>query len=46
MTKPVPRKHEKIYSKPLLAVYGSIRELTKAIGTNGQPDGGGRKTHL
>jgi hypothetical protein len=48
MTKTVRTKREKPYSKPTLTTYGTIRELTKNVGFNGQLDGGlgSRKTMM
>ncbi len=40
MAKPVKREPKKTYKKPLLTVYGTLRELTKKIGVAGQADGG------
>jgi hypothetical protein len=38
MAKPVKREAKKPYSKPLLTVYGTVRELTQTRGPNGQKD--------
>ena len=50
MAKPVKREPKKPYAKPSLTVYGTVRELTKKVGTVGNRDGGrGTKkfaTHL
>jgi hypothetical protein len=50
MAKPVEREPKKPYTKPALAVYGNVRELTLKVGANGKRDGGtltGRKhSHL
>jgi hypothetical protein len=40
MTKPVNRQPKKPYTPPALTVYGTITELTKAVGTHRNPDGG------
>jgi hypothetical protein len=43
MAEPVKREPEepkKPYTKPTLTVYGTVRELTKKVGTAGQRDGG------
>ncbi len=40
MVKPVKREPKKPYSKPKLTVYGTVRELTRAIGNKGNLDGG------
>lgn len=40
MGKPVKREPKKPYSKPTLTVYGTVRELTQAVGTHGTRDGG------
>jgi hypothetical protein len=34
------KKPVKPYSKPTLTIYGKVQELTKAVGTMGQIDGG------
>ncbi len=44
MGKPVKREPKKPYSKPLLTVYGTVRELTQAVGNRGQRDGGQART--
>ena len=44
MGKPVIREPKKTYSKPLLTVYGTVRELTQAVGNRGRRDGGRRRT--
>jgi hypothetical protein len=36
-----PQKQRKSYSKPILTVYGNIRELTQSVGFTGGLDGGG-----
>jgi hypothetical protein len=38
MAKPVKRETKKPYSKPLLTVYGTVRELTQTRGPNGKKD--------
>ena len=40
MNKPVDRRLKKPYVPPTLTVYGTIRELTKAVGNKLRPDGG------
>jgi hypothetical protein len=40
MGKPVKREPKKPYSKPTLTVYGTVRELTRSVGTAGHRDGG------
>ena len=48
MLKPVKRDHKKPYSSPLITVYGTVQELTQAMGSRGNPDSirrGGPKTH-
>lgn len=35
--KPAPKKP---YTPPVLTVYGTVRDLTKFVGVNGQNDGG------
>jgi hypothetical protein len=35
--KPVPKKP---YTSPVLKVYGTVRDLTKAVGTRRSSDGG------
>jgi hypothetical protein len=40
MVKPVKREPKKPYSKPTLTVYGTVRELTQAVGTHDHRDGG------
>jgi hypothetical protein len=46
----VKREPKKPYVKPKLAVYGTLRELTKKVGTHGTGDGGrslrANKTHI
>jgi hypothetical protein len=41
---------KKSYSPPELTVYGTVSELTKAVGSHGNTDAGGRfprnKTHV
>jgi hypothetical protein len=44
MAKPVKREPKKPYTKPTLTVYGTVRDLTKAIGNRGNLDGGGART--
>jgi len=40
MARPVKRVPRKPYKKPSLRVYGTVRELTKAVGTRGSVDHG------
>ena len=40
MGKPVEREPKKPYSKPTLTNYGTVRELTKAVGFSGNTDSG------
>ena len=40
MGKPVKREPKKPYSKPTLTVYGTVRELTRQVSTQGTLDGG------
>ncbi len=40
MGKPVKREPKKPYSKPKLTDYGTVRELTQAVGRSGKSDGG------
>jgi hypothetical protein len=46
----VKREPKKPYVKPKLAVYGTLRELTKTVGTHGTLDGGrslrANRTHI
>jgi len=46
----VKREAKKPYAKPRLTVYGTLRELTKRVGTSGKADGGrsarANKTHI
>jgi hypothetical protein len=44
MVEAVKRETKKPYSKPTLTVYGTVRELTQAVGSRGTPDGGSRFT--
>ncbi len=44
MVKPVTRETKKPYSKPALTAYGTVRELTQAVGNKGNRDGGARNT--
>ena len=48
-TQPKKPQEQQPYSEPTLIEYGSVRELTKAVGGTGNPDGGGAprsKTHV
>lgn len=40
MAKPVKREPKKPYTKPTLTVYGTVRELTRTVGTHGTRDNG------
>jgi len=40
MHKPVERGKKKVYSPPLLTVYGTVQELTQRVGLRRQRDGG------
>lgn len=42
MEKPEPAKNppKKKYSAPKLTKYGTVRELTKNVGSHGSPDSG------
>jgi hypothetical protein len=40
MDKPLDRGVKKPYLSPKLTVYGTVRELTKKIGPNGNRDNG------
>jgi len=40
MAKPVKREPKKPYEKPSLTDYGTIRELTKRVGSHGNVDHG------
>ena len=40
MARPVKRVPKKPYKRPSLTVYGTIRELTKAVGVHGKSDQG------
>jgi len=44
MAKPVKREPKKPYSKPMLTVYGTVKELTQSVGARGNVDGGPRRT--
>lgn len=35
-----PKKPQKKYSEPKLTSYGTVRDLTKMVGFQGQNDGG------
>lgn len=39
MGRPVKREPKKPYSKPVLTVYGTVRELTRTLGNTGSLDG-------
>jgi hypothetical protein len=36
----VKREPKKPYAKPALTLYGTVRELTQAVGQTGSADGG------
>jgi hypothetical protein len=40
MGKPGKLEPKKPYSKPTLTLYGTVRELTKSVGTHGSGDSG------
>ncbi len=40
MGKPVKREPKKPYSRPSLTKYGTVRELTQAVGNKSNKDGG------
>lgn len=40
MYKPVNREGKKPYSSPILTVYGTVQELTRAVGLRRTRDGG------
>jgi hypothetical protein len=50
MAKPVRGEPKKLYSKPMLIVFGTVRDLTQKVGPRGRGDAGttlGKKhTHL
>ena len=50
MSKPVEKGPKKPYTPPKMTVYGTVRDLTKTVGTHGGPDGGHilghTKTHV
>ena len=49
MANSTKREPKKPYSKPLLTVYGTVRELTQMQGQHGHNDHGARhtnKTHV
>jgi hypothetical protein len=50
MDKSVEPEMKKPYSSPQLIVYGTVRELTRMVGSSGQNDGGpprgSHKTHV
>jgi hypothetical protein len=46
---PASRAPKRLYAKPHVAVYGTLRELTQAVGAMGAPDNasmGPKNTHL
>jgi hypothetical protein len=45
MGKPVNGEPKKPYSKPILTVYGTVRDLTQSTGPNGRRDGGRITNH-
>ncbi|MGH9690433.1 MAG: lasso RiPP family leader peptide-containing protein [Candidatus Acidiferrales bacterium] len=36
---------KKFYSSPQVTAYGTVQELTKKVGTGGNPDSGTRPLH-
>jgi hypothetical protein len=46
MAKPVAPGPKKPYSIPKLTVYGTVRELTHAVGIKGHADGGKRGSRV
>ena len=40
MAKPVRGEPKKTYSKPTLIVFGTVRDLTRKVGSGGKEDGG------
>lgn len=50
MHKSLIREPKKPYLSPILTIYGTVKELTRAVGTSGRKDGGHRllhtKTHI
>lgn len=44
LRKPEPEPKEP-YSTPKLTIYGTVEEVTKAIGAHAQPDGGSFPTN-
>jgi hypothetical protein len=40
MVRPVKMENKKVYSTPVLTVYGTVRELTKKVGLARNRDGG------
>jgi hypothetical protein len=50
MPKPAEKGPKKSYSPPQMTVYGTVRELTKQVGTHGNTDSGHvlghTKTHV
>jgi hypothetical protein len=40
MRKSIERGTKKVYSTPILTVYGTVRELTQRVGLRRQRDGG------
>ena len=43
MAKPVKREPKRPYTKPILTVYGTVRELTQRVGNRGQKDRPGNR---
>jgi hypothetical protein len=41
MTQPLGVPTKKPYQKPVVSVYGDIRDITQSAGPNGKGDGGG-----
>jgi hypothetical protein len=40
MGKPVNREPKKVYSSPVLTVYGTVQQLTQKVGLRRTSDGG------
>jgi hypothetical protein len=45
MDRPVKQSSKKTYTKPVLKVYGTVRELTAANRAKGRRDGAGLRRH-
>jgi hypothetical protein len=40
MAEPLKREPKKLYTKPTLTVYGTVQDITLAVGPRGSKDGG------